>query len=94
MNPKLFALVKTIIDEWDPAELLAIHCPSDEYHSEIREITIYIEQQETISENELGYYIYKIFNDYLGDQFQETKEKSIEISRRIINEIHDKTYFS
>jgi len=81
MNQKLFTLVKTIIDKWDPAKLLAIHCPRDEYHSEIREITIYIEQQEKLKEDELGIYIHKIFNDYLGNQFHETIEKSIEVSQ-------------
>ena len=27
----MFDKVKAVIDEWDPIELLSIHCPSDEY---------------------------------------------------------------
>lgn len=31
-----FFLVKKVIDEWDPFNLLAIHCPDDEYDEEMR----------------------------------------------------------
>lgn len=31
MRCKMFDKVKMVIDEWDPIELLSIHCPSDEY---------------------------------------------------------------
>lgn len=27
----MFDKVKTVIDEWDPIQLLSTHCPSDEY---------------------------------------------------------------
>lgn len=91
MDLELFTLVKKIINEWDPSELLAIHCPEDEYHSEINEITIYIEAQENLKDDELGNYIYKIFKEYLEEQFNETREKSIEVSQRIIKEINDET---
>ena len=30
MRCKMFDKVKMVIDEWDPNELLSIHCPSDE----------------------------------------------------------------
>jgi hypothetical protein len=34
----LYRLVKRVIDEWDPVDLLS-HAPPDEYDPEIREIT-------------------------------------------------------
>ncbi|OGX68167.1 MAG: hypothetical protein A2189_01525 [Paenibacillus sp. RIFOXYA1_FULL_44_5] len=33
-----FALVKGVIDEWDPFDLLALECPDDEYDNEISDI--------------------------------------------------------
>jgi len=89
MDQELFTLVKKIINEWDPSKLLAIHCPEDEYHSEIKEITTYIKLQENLKDDDLGIYIYKIFKEYLEEQFNETREKIIEISQRIIKEINE-----
>ncbi|MCJ8010153.1 hypothetical protein MUG84_00160 [Paenibacillus sp. KQZ6P-2] len=83
MNNQIFIQVKPIINEWDPAGLLAIHCPDDEYHSEIREICHYIESLDTKDYKLLGLHIYKTFKDYLGNEFQETEEKCFEISLKI-----------
>ncbi|CEG22808.1 hypothetical protein BN1080_01743 [Planococcus massiliensis] len=34
-----FTVIKNIVDEWDPVGLWAMGSPTDEYESEIREIT-------------------------------------------------------
>ena len=31
MRSEYFSEIKKVIDEWDPIELLVIHCPNDEY---------------------------------------------------------------
>ncbi|WP_256762178.1 hypothetical protein [Cohnella sp. WQ 127256] len=92
MNPTLFSSVKAIINEWDPAQLLTIHCPEDEYHSEIREICRYIEMNDdkNLYSKDMGANLHKIFKDYLGNEFQETEEKSVEISKKIIELIKEK----
>jgi hypothetical protein len=86
MNSNIFLLVKEIINQWDPVQLLAIHCPEDEYHSEIREICKYIETNinQELNDIELSDHIHRIFKEYLGIEYQETEDKSLEISRMII----------
>ncbi|WP_018750851.1 hypothetical protein [Paenibacillus sanguinis] len=87
MKPKTFTSIKTIIDQWDSAELLAIHCPQDEYDSEIKKLTLYIQSNESLNEKEFGKYIYKILTEYLGNQFQETEERCLEISKKILEKV-------
>ncbi|HZH61965.1 MAG TPA: DUF1871 family protein [Metabacillus sp.] len=35
---KQFSIVKEVIDEWDPFNILVKHCPDDEYDEEIKDI--------------------------------------------------------
>lgn len=38
----IIEVVKKFIDKWDPAQLLEMDCPENEYEGEIRTISIYI----------------------------------------------------
>lgn len=89
MNARLFKTVKEIINDWDPVELLAIHFPDDEYHSELRVICTYIEATKELQEVGLGTCIYSTFKDFLGQEFQKTLDECMEISKKIIKSIKD-----
>ena len=56
--------MKEIIDEWDPIDLLAMHCPNDEYD----DISFSISQKvRTIVEvDDLANYIYDLFGHEFG----------------------------
>ncbi|WP_232697183.1 pyridoxamine 5'-phosphate oxidase family protein [Brevibacillus daliensis] len=68
MQDLLFTKVKEIINSWDPAELLAIHCPEDEYHSEIKEICLQIKSNNNYTSHELGMFIHQTYQSYLPVQ--------------------------
>jgi hypothetical protein len=87
LKPLLFNKVKSIINNWDPVKLLAIHCPDDEYHSEIRAICRYIEEADSLNEIELGTYIYQTFTDFLGKEFRESPDSCIVIGRKIMESV-------
>ena len=81
----MFKIVKNIIDEWDPIELLAMHCPPDEYDIEIKEIMNFLNKETKLEE--LSAKIYYIFLDYFGDDtFTKTKEECSIIADKIIQE--------
>lgn len=87
LKPLLFNKVKSIINNWNPVELLAIHCPDDEYHSEIRAICRYIEEADSLNEIELGTQIYQTFKVYLGKEFRESPDSCIVIGRKIMESV-------
>lgn len=60
----MFYKVKAIIDEWDPIDLLASHCPNDEYD----DISFWIAQkiQTVTNGEELANYIYDVFDRQFG----------------------------
>ena len=89
LKPLLFDKVKSIINDWDPVELLAMHCPDDEYHSEIRVICRYVKKTEPLDETELGTFIYQTFRDYCGKEFRESLESCIVIGRKILKSVLD-----
>jgi hypothetical protein len=83
----LFAVVKEIIDKWDPFNLLAIHCPDDEYESEIREIVTAL--SNVTNEEELGVEL----NNILYQAFEEDFKKSndcIVIANQLLKAIHER----
>jgi hypothetical protein len=59
----LIKIVKDVIDEWDPIELLSF-CPPDEYKMEIESVTTNI-LKET-SEDDLARKIHSIFTKSFG----------------------------
>lgn len=74
-------MVKKIIDNWDPVELLAIHSPPDEYDSETQKII------DTIV-NENGDEVAQIIQDVFINAFgNDTFTKSLDECRVIAKEI-------
>ena len=87
MRCNMFDKVKAVIDEWDPIELLSIHCPSDEYDEismELSQILIC-----NVDIEFLGKEIYNLFIQAFGTS---TFEKSIDeckiIAQKILNQIN------
>lgn len=60
----MFYKVKETIDEWDPIDLLAMHCPDDEYD----EISLWISQEirTVVDVENLAKYIYDLFVQQFG----------------------------
>lgn len=72
----MFDKVKKIIDEWDPIDLLAMHCPDDEYN----DISFSISEkvQTTVNIENLANYIYDLFEHEFGvPTFEKTDRKSV-----------------
>jgi len=77
------SIVKTIIDDWDPINLLS-HAPDDEYHSEIREIECLL--NSTKDYRELAEGIYNIFLKSFGEiTFQKTVSECAEIAKIMLS---------
>ena len=75
-------IIKTIIDEWDPIDLLS-HAPSDEYHSEIEEIEQLLKSAKDKVELSTG--IYNIFIKSFGEfSFQKAKSECDAIAQKIL----------
>ncbi|GLC30162.1 YugE family protein [Clostridium omnivorum] len=58
--------VKSIIDEWDPANLLCIYCPDNEYDDEIHEIINALPNIQDVEE--LAIVIQNVFTEFFGEQ--------------------------
>ena len=77
------SIVKLVIDSWDPVNLLS-HAPSDEYHSEIKEIEI--AASSTTNPAELAEKIYTIFlKSFDAVSFQKTHDECTQIARKILS---------
>lgn len=74
--------IKEVIDNWDPIDLLSMHCPSDEYDNESQLIYQKISSYNLISINILSKVIYEIFFNNFGD---ELFTNSIDDCERIAN---------
>lgn len=75
--------VKEIIDEWDPIDLLAMHCPHDEYD----DISILISQkvQTTVDIENLAKCIYDLFVYEFGvTTFNKSLDECKMIAEKII----------
>ncbi len=80
----LVQLVKEVVDQWDPIDLLAF-CPPDEYDIEIKSICAMI--QEDMDEDELAKVIQTIFTEYFGS---DTFDKNFHDCRIVAKTIKDK----
>ncbi|GAM12370.1 DUF1871 family protein [Mesobacillus selenatarsenatis] len=60
-----FSIVKEVIDAWDPFNLLAIHCPDDEYDEEIKDIVEILPKVNSAGELaiEINKIMYKAFEE-------------------------------
>lgn len=75
-----FDVVKKIVDEWDPLQLLAICCPRDEYDDISRKIC-----ECEGDYRQLGKQIYEIFLDAFGkNSFDETLDACQNIAKTIL----------
>ena len=77
--------VKTIIDEWDPIDLLA-YAPEDEYDFEIKEIEQILALQVDV--DQLAVEIFRVFTEEFGT---EEFKKSLEECRNIAGKTLGKT---
>ncbi|MEE1279503.1 MAG: hypothetical protein UHH95_01560 [Oscillospiraceae bacterium] len=78
----MFYKVKEIIDEWDPINLLAMHCPDDEYN----DISFSISQKvrTIVNVEDLANYIYDLFGHEFGiTTFEKTLDDCRIIARKI-----------
>lgn len=76
-----FSIVKELIDEWDPFNLLAIHCPDDEYDEEIKDIVEVLPKVK--SAGELAIEINKIMYNAFEEDFKKSKD-CLKIAERIL----------
>lgn len=79
-------IVKTIIDEWDPMDLLS-HCPDDEYESEIiliETLLFVIEDASTFAKC-----IWRLFTRMNGE-VNFTIDDCIPIAQKILDAVNEK----
>ncbi|WP_312502280.1 DUF1871 family protein [Lacrimispora sp.] len=80
--------IKSIIDEWDPIELLITHAPPDEYDYETKEIFDTIQKNHKISANDLTNNIFRFFTKNFGsDTFTKDAEECQEIAEKILSSV-------
>jgi hypothetical protein len=77
----LFELVKKSIDKWDPYGLLEIHCPSNEYDSESKEIANRINLENSIYE--IADIISKIFINSFNEQEVFSVDNCVGVAEKI-----------
>ena len=74
--------VKTIINDWDPINLLS-HAPDNEYYLEIKEIEKLLETTKNCTDLAEG--IYNIFITFFGkNSFNRSRSECILIARKIL----------
>lgn len=79
-----FEQIKIIIDDWDPLELLSIHCPSDEYDTESKAIWEKVQYIENT--NQIGNVIFNEFTMAFGeDVFKKSMADCLTIAQKIID---------
>jgi len=87
MRCEMFDKVKTVIDEWDPIELLSIHCPPDEYDEismKLSQILICNVDIEFLEKE-----IYSLFVQAFGiPTFDKSMDECKIIAQKILNEIN------
>ena len=76
--------VKSVIDQWDPIELLATHTPSDEYDSESKEIFEAIGKNEDLTVCELSKLIFDVFIRGFGE---DVFVKDLKVCQKIAEKI-------
>lgn len=84
-----FILVKKIIDDWDPIDLLS-HAPADEYEAEVNDILKVLAKTNSI--DELSIEIHKVFVNWFGEDKMLVKKYSIENCKPIAIKIREKIY--
>ena len=81
----MFRKIKNIIDEWDPIELLVIHCPPDEYDDISRELDKII--ANGVDVDALADSIFAVFEQAFGvPTFNKSLEECRKIAQKILEE--------
>ena len=76
--------LKTIIDNWDPIQLLSAGAPLDEYAPEINKILKIVNGRSNKNESEIARTIYSVFLSAFGrDVFLSDMEECLTIARKI-----------
>ncbi len=83
MNDNMEAVIKTVLDVWDPLMLFPL-APDDEYNRETEKIIKYINHSEIAVEN-LSEYIYDVYKSSFGSHFDYLNSDCIWIARKIMN---------
>lgn len=84
----MFNKIKKIIDEWDPIELLMIHCPSDEYDEISFELT-----QKIADDSSVEFIANAIFELFVQAYSVPTFNKTIDECKRIAQKIVESIKF-
>ncbi len=80
--------IKSIIDEWDPIELLITHAPPDEYDYETKKIFDAIQKDHNICADDLTNIIFRVFtNEFGSDTFTKDAEECQEIAEKILSSV-------
>lgn len=79
-----FNVLKKIIDDWDPIDLLAIHSPYNEYDSETKKILYSI--SNNMGEDEIAKVVYDVFISAFNESiFLKNINDCIVVARKIIS---------
>ena len=80
-----FTIIKKIINEWDPYDLISLGAPDDEFENEIIEIILKMKNENNL--NDIAVIISDVFTKSFNDHDNFTIEKCIIIANKIEKEI-------
>jgi hypothetical protein len=81
----MLSKVTKAVNEFDPLDLLP-YAPPDEYDSEIKEISSFLENNNECNLDILSYKIFDIFKKTLGDEiFDKSIEDCYQVARKILD---------
>ena len=80
-----YALVKKVIDSWDPMSLFDMGCPDDEYEFEIRDTLKLLNKVGTVDELAVG--IQKVFVKWFGEDLFDATEECKPVATEIWNKL-------
>ena len=69
---EILKIVKKVVNEWDPVDLLAFDCPEDEYAIEIQRITTATLRANTVED--LAREIDDILNEFFDGDYKKSKD--------------------
>jgi hypothetical protein len=84
INSNIYQVVKRIINEWDPYDLISCGAPDDEYENEIKVICFKIEGKNSIKD--VAHVIFDVFTKAFGDDITcFSIENCMDIAKKIKN---------
>jgi len=80
-----YTIIKRIIDEWDPVDLLITHAPADEYDSESTGIFVRAVEMNSANIEVLANIIFEVFVENFGDDvFILGFDECIKIAKKVL----------